>query len=123
MDVDFVYDTYEKQHQLHISGEHVAVARFLNEIFIPKRGETAAIESFILEIENKPETITFAEWTLTIEGDELLIQHNSCYQPANIKAEDSNESSNLMDWEMKCHCGVADFTELLVNWVDFIEST
>ena len=119
MDVDFVYDTYEKQHQLHISGEHVAVARFLNEIFTPKRSETKAIESFILEIENKPESIAFTEWTLTIEGDEVLIQHNSCFQTTNFESEDSS----LMDWEMKCQCGIADFIELLVNWVDFIEST
>ena len=119
MDVDFVYDTHKRVHLVDISGEHVAVANFLNSVFSPARKETRDIELLITQIEQQLPSILYKEWTLSIDGDDVTIQHNSCFDQDTEHTEDTS----IMDWELKSSCSTTDLTELLISWVDFIETT
>ncbi len=119
MDVDYIYDTYDKQHKLHMSGEHFAVANFLNTEFSPKRYEVDKINALIEKIESGAKALNFAEWSLTIEADEAVLKHNSNEQKVDYK----EESLSLMEWEHEAEFSVCDLISLLVGWVDFIETT
>ena len=119
MDVDYIYNSIDRLHQIELSGEHIALAAFLNSEFKAKRHQTEKLQSFVDAIELGQKHFEFTEWVVEIDSEEVLIKHISLFQDSN----DNHDDYNVMAWELQSECGYFDLLALLVGWLDFIQET
>ena len=120
MDVEYIYDSQNKNHQIDIIGEHSTIGRFLSCELQVHREDVSAIESFITQLkQSKTQQVNFVEWTVEVEKDELKIFHNSILSGSETQTEFDIGSA---DWQLSSECGKEDLILVLENWADFVKN-
>jgi len=128
MDVEYIYDTSSKQHQIDIIGEHSTIGRFLSTELDVHKEDATAIESFIDKLScNNTHQVQFVEWTVEIDKDELKITHNSVLNHSFLKPDVEVGSEpefevGSADWQLSSECGRQDLILVLENWADFVKN-
>lgn len=120
MDVDFIYDTDNRVHYIEFDGEHKALANFLNSEFHPGRYESKSLKEFVERLEAEQGDISFSEWTVSFDRNEVSIANNAIKTQANPAHEDTY---HVMEWEYQYSCGKLDILAVLMDWIDFIEQS
>lgn len=127
MDVDFIYDTDNKIHTIEFDGDHRALANFLNTEMAPTNKDTSQLNTLITLLETHDGSQVYSEWTLSFDQHEVMIVHNThLVEGQNNKASEADSvhtDLNDMSWEYEYACGKLDLNAVLLDWVDFIQST
>ncbi|MDF2154203.1 YacL family protein [Vibrio sp. CAU 1672] len=120
MEFEFIRNTLMGEYYVKCSMGHEIVGRWLQEEIGKDPAKIAQVEALIEQSFSLPaeeHSLTGMEITLTLQGDEVLVQENTLGYEYDVEME---SEFDFYDAESTASCGIEDFAGLIEQWKDFL---